>query len=69
MSGEIKPTPGTTTSVTLNVTFEIHGVVSPDELMNITRKTLYHVRDEVGFDFADEESFVEGIIVTPNHAD
>lgn len=55
-------------TVTLDVTFEIEGSVSAKEIQHITNNILQKYRDDVGFQFNDEDSFVEGIIVTPKQA-
>lgn len=49
--------------ITLTVTYEIDGDVSAEELARITNNVLQKERNDVGFDFTDEECFVEGIVV------
>lgn len=50
-------------SITLNVTYEIDGDVSVKEVKDMTNHILQRYRNDAGFVFEDEDSFVEGIIV------
>lgn len=49
--------------IKLKVSFKVHGDVSAGEVIRATNLALHHTRNEAGFDFQDENSFVEEILV------
>lgn len=51
--------------ITLTVTYQVDGDVSAEELARITNNVLQKERNDVGFEFINDECFVEGIIVQP----
>lgn len=64
----LKPATKESKRLTLEVSYEIDGSVSIAELVHVTRNILTHHRENVGFEFEDEESFIEAIKVTSKPA-